>query len=111
MYPQVCSIMLSQQPVRTHFENTRAHPGGQCSPWGHTRKQVLYLLKQVVAAKDGLVTAMTMLNAPKIITARDEHSMRNATFLASSSSAVVRRQLIRKIVFPYQFSTRALGLL
>jgi hypothetical protein len=32
MYPQVCSIMLSQHPVHTHFEKTRAQAGGQCAP-------------------------------------------------------------------------------
>jgi len=45
--------MLSQHPLRTQFERTSAHPGRQCSPWGHTRRQVRYLLEQVVAAEAG----------------------------------------------------------
>jgi hypothetical protein len=49
LYLQLCSIMLSQHPVRRHFDKTRAHAWGQRFPWGHTCKQVLYLPEQVVA--------------------------------------------------------------
>ena len=50
--------MLSQHPLRTQFEKTSEHPGGQRSPWGHTRRQVLYLLEQVVAAEAGTIAAV-----------------------------------------------------
>jgi hypothetical protein len=71
MYPQECSIILVQHPVRIHFEKTRSHAEGQCAPWGHTRRQCLYLLEQVVA-ETGSASAMTrMPDAPMNKIARE----------------------------------------
>jgi hypothetical protein len=72
--------MLSQHPLRTQFEKTSAHPGRQRSPWGHTRRQVLYLLEQVVAAEAGATVAVIMPDAPTNMIASE--SLRMVAFPA-----------------------------
>jgi hypothetical protein len=67
--------MLSQHPLRTQFEKTSAHPGRQRSPWGHTRRQVRYLLEQVVAAEAGAIVAAIMPDAPRNMIASESLRM------------------------------------
>ena len=63
--------MLSQHPVRRHFDKTRAHAWGQCFPWGHTCKQVLYLPEQVVAETGAAEAVKPTPSVPMNTTARE----------------------------------------